>query len=186
MARCVKSILLYGPRGRRRRRRGSDRPTDRPIDRPTDRRRPRAGRSRPSEGRRTTTENDDVRERRRRERARGRRARERINDGIVRALGARVDVREDDDDDDDVDDDSRRSRGHVVDVDDAWDPAWLPRRIRGETRARERAGDEDSGGVTTERVFVVVVVDVVGRGIALERVRDEETDERRAKANGRG
>ena len=139
--------------------------------------------------RRTTTENDDdVRERRRRHSARGRRARERINDGIVRALGARVDVREDDDDDDDddVDDDSRRSRGHVVDVDDAWDPAWLPRRIRGETRARERAGDEDSGGVTTERVFVVFVVVVVGRGIALERVRDEETDERRAKANGRG
>jgi hypothetical protein len=175
MARCVKSILLY-----------DEDLTDRPTDRPIDVVRAWTGRSRPSEGRRTTTENDD-RERRRRERARGRRARERINDGIVRALGARVDVREDDDDvDDDVDDDSRRSRGHVVDVDDAWDAAWLPRRIRGETRARERAGDEDSGGVTTERVFVVVVVVVVGRGIALERVRDEETDERRAKANGRG
>lgn len=76
-------------------------------------------------------------------------------------------------------------RGNVVDVD--VDDAWVPRRLRGKTRAREGSGDEDSGGVTTERVFVVVfVVFVIGRGIAFERVRDEETDERRAKANGRG
>lgn len=76
-------------------------------------------------------------------------------------------------------------RGNVVDVDV---DAWVPRRIRGKTRAREGSGDEDSGGVTTERVFFffVVVFVVDGRGIAFERVRDEETDERRAKANGRG
>lgn len=84
---------------------------------------------------------------------------------------------------DDDDDDSRRVRGNVVDVDV---DSWVPRRIRGKTRAREGSGDEDPGGVTTERVFVDFVVFVVGRGIAFERVRDEETDERRAKANGRG
>jgi hypothetical protein len=103
--------------------------------------------------------------------------------GIARTIGGVVDVCQDDDDDDD---DSRRMRGNVVDVDV---DAWVPRRIRGKTRAREGSGDEDSGGVTTERVFFVVVFFVFvvdGRGIAFERVRDEETDERRAKANGRG
>ena len=104
---------------------------------------------------------------------------------IARTIGGLVDVCQDDDDDDD-DDDSRRMRGNVVDVDV---DAWVPRRMGGKTRAREGSGDEDSGGVTTERVFFVVVFFVFvvdGRGIAFERVRDEETDERRAKANGRG
>jgi len=131
----------------------------------------------------TTTSDDDER---RRATSDGRTVRYekrvKVKNGVARTLGGFVDACQDDDDDDDDDDDSRRVRGNVVDVDV---DAWVPRRIRGKTRAREGSRDEDSGGVTTERVFVVFVV-VFGRGIAFERVRDEETDERRAKSNGRG